>query len=144
MTVCGLRFTSAARARIIKAGGETITFDQLALRAPKGQNTLLLQGPRKAREAEKVFPIIIWFSNQTFSTLDRLPVFLVAMQSPWSAPKVFNSITIKKIILSNSRPKVREGTWTTQVPWIQELRRRWFEHRQSLFCYCYMRKSYGQ
>jgi large subunit ribosomal protein L18e len=55
MTVCGLRFTSAARARIIKAGGETITFDQLALRAPKGQNTLLLQGPRKAREAEKVF-----------------------------------------------------------------------------------------
>uniref|UniRef100_A0A1I8BVC0 Large ribosomal subunit protein eL18 n=1 Tax=Meloidogyne hapla TaxID=6305 RepID=A0A1I8BVC0_MELHA len=55
MTVCALRFTSAARARIIKAGGETITFDQLALRAPKGENTILLQGPRKSREAEKHF-----------------------------------------------------------------------------------------
>jgi len=55
MTVAALRFTAAARARIIKAGGETITFDQLALRAPKGENTLFLQGPRKAREAEKHF-----------------------------------------------------------------------------------------
>ena len=55
MTICALRFTSAARARIIKAGGEAITFDQLALRAPKGENTLLLQGPRKAREAQKHF-----------------------------------------------------------------------------------------
>ena len=54
ITICGLRFTSAARARIIRAGGEVITFDQLALKAPKGDNTLLLQGPRKAREAEKV------------------------------------------------------------------------------------------
>ena len=32
------------RARILKAGGEILTFDQLALRAPKGQNTILLQG----------------------------------------------------------------------------------------------------
>lgn len=36
--------TEGARARILKAGGELITFDQLALRAPKGQNTVLLQG----------------------------------------------------------------------------------------------------
>lgn len=55
MTIAALRFTAAARARIIKAGGEPITFDQLALRAPKGENTLLIQGPRKAREAEKHF-----------------------------------------------------------------------------------------
>jgi large subunit ribosomal protein L18e len=55
MTVCALRFTTGARARIVKAGGECLTFDQLALRAPKGENTLLLQGPRKAREAEKHF-----------------------------------------------------------------------------------------
>merc|ERR1719410_3176723 len=41
--------------RILKAGGEIITFDQLALRAPTGKNTLLLQGPRKAREAVKHF-----------------------------------------------------------------------------------------
>ena len=42
--VCALRVTEGARARILKAGGELITFDQLALRAPKGQNTVLVQG----------------------------------------------------------------------------------------------------
>merc|ERR1711879_61746 len=50
MTVCALRITERARGRILKAGGEILTFDQLALRAPKGQNTLLVQGPRKARK----------------------------------------------------------------------------------------------
>merc|ERR1711953_1429859 len=47
--------TEAARARILAAGGEIITFDQLALQAPKGQNTVLLQGPRKQRTACKHF-----------------------------------------------------------------------------------------
>jgi large subunit ribosomal protein L18e len=55
MTICALRFTEKARARILKAGGEIITFDQLALRAPLGQNTLLIQGIRKSREADKHF-----------------------------------------------------------------------------------------
>lgn len=63
MTVCALRFTGAARARIVKAGGEPITFDQLALRAPKGEHTLLLQGRRKAREAEKV----CWTDEKTLN-----------------------------------------------------------------------------
>ncbi|GJQ71185.1 structural constituent of ribosome [Trypoxylus dichotomus] len=44
-----------ARARIIKAGGEVITFDQLALRAPTGRKTVLMQGRRNAREAVKHF-----------------------------------------------------------------------------------------
>lgn len=44
MQICALRFTESARARIVKAGGEVMTFDQLALRAPLGQNTVLLQG----------------------------------------------------------------------------------------------------
>ncbi|XP_064407071.1 large ribosomal subunit protein eL18-like [Halichondria panicea] len=55
LTVCALRFTEGARARILKAGGEVLTFDQLAMRAPLGQNTVLLQGPRKAREAVRHF-----------------------------------------------------------------------------------------
>eukprot|EP01147_Barroeca_monosierra_P001245 gene1245-4454_t len=55
LTVCALKFTEKARQRIIKAGGECMTFDQLALRSPKGQNTVLLQGPRKSREAVKHF-----------------------------------------------------------------------------------------
>merc|ERR1712085_222582 len=55
MSVCALRFTETARARIAKAGGECITFDKLALRSPLGQGTVLLRGPVKAREAERHF-----------------------------------------------------------------------------------------
>ena len=54
-TVAALRFTAGARARIVKAGGEAITLDQLAVRAPKGQNTLILRGPRNSREAVRHF-----------------------------------------------------------------------------------------
>merc|ERR1711864_7262 len=55
MTLCALRVTEKARERILKAGGEIITFDQLALLTPTGKNTLLLQGPRKARVAQRHF-----------------------------------------------------------------------------------------
>ena len=53
--VAALHVTQSARVRILKAGGEIITFDQLAQRAPQGENTVLVQGPRKARLAEKHF-----------------------------------------------------------------------------------------
>ncbi|KAL0220592.1 hypothetical protein RCL1_000446 [Eukaryota sp. TZLM3-RCL] len=56
LTVCCLRITDTARARILKAGGEVLTFDQLALRAPTGSNTVLLRGPTDSREAVKHFP----------------------------------------------------------------------------------------
>merc|ERR1719373_541944 len=55
MTVCALRFTETARGRIVKSGGECITFDKLALRSPLGQGTVLLRGPVKARKAERYF-----------------------------------------------------------------------------------------
>ncbi|CAM9808618.1 unnamed protein product [Phaeothamnion confervicola] len=55
LTVCALRFTESARARILAAGGECLTFDQLALRAPKGADTVLLRGPKKARECYRHF-----------------------------------------------------------------------------------------
>mmetsp|Transcript_77689 Transcript_77689/g.215858 ORF Transcript_77689/g.215858 Transcript_77689/m.215858 type:complete len:135 (-) Transcript_77689:104-508(-) len=55
LSVCALRVTETARARIVKAGGECLTFDKLALRAPLGQGTVLLRGPVKAREAERHF-----------------------------------------------------------------------------------------
>ncbi|KAK1580628.1 eukaryotic ribosomal protein L18 [Colletotrichum navitas] len=55
LTVAALRFTATARARIVAAGGEAITLDQLALRAPTGSNTLLLRGPKNSREAVKHF-----------------------------------------------------------------------------------------
>jgi large subunit ribosomal protein L18e len=54
LKVCALRFTAGARARITKAGGECLTFDQLALQAPKGSGTVLLRGS-KNRESLKHF-----------------------------------------------------------------------------------------
>jgi len=53
LTVAALHVTEAARARITKAGGRVLTLDQLALERPTGANTLLVQGPRRAREAFK-------------------------------------------------------------------------------------------
>lgn len=55
LSIVALHFTETARARIIKAGGECLSFDQLALRAPKGSNTVLLRGVRTAREVYKHF-----------------------------------------------------------------------------------------
>ena len=42
--MCALKVTDGARRRILKAGGQVMTFDQLALAAPKGQGTVLLSG----------------------------------------------------------------------------------------------------
>eukprot|EP00924_Labyrinthula_sp_SR-Ha-C_P002501 snap_masked-scaffold_16-processed-gene-6.95-mRNA-1 protein AED:0.33 eAED:0.33 QI:0/-1/0/1/-1/1/1/0/190 len=53
--ICALRFTEEARKRIEKYGGTCLTFDQLAMKAPKGQNCLLLRGDKKARKAERYF-----------------------------------------------------------------------------------------
>jgi large subunit ribosomal protein L18e len=55
MTVCALRFTQSAQNRIVNAGGKCMTFDELALQAPTGSDTILLRGPLKAREAFKHF-----------------------------------------------------------------------------------------
>ena len=50
MKVCALRFTEVARQRILAAGGECLTLDQLVLNTPTGNNTLLIRGP-KSRES---------------------------------------------------------------------------------------------
>merc|ERR1712227_1133073 len=55
LSVCALSFTATARARILKAGGECLTFDQLALRAPTGSNVILIRGPKNSRESVKHF-----------------------------------------------------------------------------------------
>jgi len=54
MNVCALRFTENARRRITQAGGHCLTFDQLAINRPKGENVVLLRGPR-SREAIRHF-----------------------------------------------------------------------------------------
>ncbi|KAH0785533.1 60S ribosomal protein L18 [Histomonas meleagridis] len=55
MKVAALRFSETARARILAAGGEIITFDQLAQLRPTGEKCLLLEGDRKRREACRHF-----------------------------------------------------------------------------------------
>lgn len=55
LTVCCLRASEGARARIVKAGGSIMTFDQLALARPTGKDCVLLRGPKNAREAVRHF-----------------------------------------------------------------------------------------
>ena len=55
MTVAALAFTQKAKERILAAGGECLTLDQLAVRDPLGNNCMLLEGPRKAAKKYKYF-----------------------------------------------------------------------------------------
>jgi len=57
MRICALKFSETARARIQAAGGECLTFDQLAMISPKGENTILLRGRKVTREAVKHFGV---------------------------------------------------------------------------------------
>lgn len=55
LSIAALRFTTTARARITKAGGECLTLDELAMRAPTGSNIMLLRGKKNNREAVRHF-----------------------------------------------------------------------------------------
>mmetsp|Transcript_7817 Transcript_7817/g.13145 ORF Transcript_7817/g.13145 Transcript_7817/m.13145 type:complete len:191 (+) Transcript_7817:42-614(+) len=55
LSVCALRFSATARARILAAGGECLTFDEFALRDPLGETALVLQGCKSQRESAKHF-----------------------------------------------------------------------------------------
>ncbi|KAI8086695.1 60S ribosomal protein L18-A [Halteromyces radiatus] len=55
LSLAALHVTKTAKARILKAGGEILTLDQLALRAPTGANTVLVRGAKNSREAVKHF-----------------------------------------------------------------------------------------
>ncbi|KAK4684240.1 large subunit ribosomal protein L18e, partial [Tremellales sp. Uapishka_1] len=55
LSIAALKFSESARERIVAAGGECLTLDQLALRAPTGSNVVLLRGKRNNREAVKHF-----------------------------------------------------------------------------------------
>eukprot|EP00803_Ostreobium_quekettii_P005199 evm.model.scf_109.4 EVM.evm.TU.scf_109.4 scf_109:47760-51525(-) len=57
MRICALHFTEMARARIIKAGGECLTFDQLAIQHPTGEGAILFRGAKNARLAHKHFGV---------------------------------------------------------------------------------------
>ena len=105
MTICALRSTATARARIEKAGGECITFDQLALRAPTGSNTILLRGPKNSREAVKHFGFGPHTNKASSITCSR-------------EIRAYTN-TNAEAICREQGPQVRARPWSPKVAWLQ-------------------------
>lgn len=64
--LCALNVTERARARILKSGGQIITFDQLALKSPKGQNTVLMQGMKTPETVSYYIVVAVLFNDENF------------------------------------------------------------------------------
>lgn len=107
LSIAALRFTRAARERILKAGGEVITLDQLALRAPTGSNTVLLRGVKTAREAYKHFGMGPHKNKKPY-TISK-------------GRKACLFVCLHDILLTNLSV-VRTGSWSPQVSWFQGVR----------------------
>lgn len=97
VTVAALRFTAAARTRILEAGGECITLDQLALRSPTGDNAILLRGAKSHREANKHFGPAPGTPRST-AKFAPTHLFLTTL-GPTSVPKVANSNVLVVVVL---------------------------------------------
>jgi len=108
LSIAALRFTSGAKARIIAAGGEALTLDQLALRAPTGSNTVLLRGVRTSREACKHFGMgnvpFLYSFNRLLIVCIQVPT---STRSPMQSPRVANS---SKLVVAESREVSRCNT----------------------------------
>ena len=49
LTVAALRFTEAARARIVKAGGTCMTIDELVMQTPSGMSSIFFCCPNSSK-----------------------------------------------------------------------------------------------
>lgn len=107
LSIAALRVTATARARIEKAGGEILTLDQLALRAPTGANTLLLRGPKNAREAVKHFG----FGPHSHKVCKSYTIDKYAVLTK----------TCTETIRTQQRPEVRKGSWSKEISWFQSV-----------------------
>jgi ribosomal protein L18E len=110
LSIAALRFTATARARILASGGETLTLDQLALRAPTGSNTLLLRGPKNARESFK------HFGMGPHKHKVRPISVAVRLKSQMLIP-------LLETLRSVQGPQVREGPWSQTIKGFQGLKR---------------------
>jgi ribosomal protein L18E len=106
LSIAALRFTATARARILASGGEAITLDQLALRAPTGSNTLLLRGPKNAREAVKHFGFGPHSHKVSYYGL-FIPTQVL--------------IYISETLCGKQRTQIRACTWTKTIKGFQGL-----------------------
>nr|UXY87453.1 60S ribosomal protein L18 [Cryptomonas sp.] len=55
ISVCALKVSKTTKKRIIAAGGNVLTFDQLAVTSPSGRNTILIRGPKHQRKVYRFF-----------------------------------------------------------------------------------------
>ena len=122
LNVAALRFTATARARIVAAGGQALTLDQLALEKPTGANTLLLRGPKNAREAVKHFgfgPHKHKVLLSAWQLTGREETMLTtARRNPTSSPRVANSrrpVVADARVVSRSKRLSRIGTFKDLV-----------------------------
>ena len=96
LSVAALRFTASARARIVAAGGEAITLDQLALRAPTGANTILLRGPKNAREAVKHFGFGPHSGKKPYAHLSLREFYRIRYRRVRSDTRFFTDMSLQK------------------------------------------------
>ena len=104
ITVATLCFTKAAPDRIVTAGGEGLTLDQL--RAPMGLNTVLLGGVKTPREAYKLFSVGVCSHFQ--HCFHRL-CFLKALPSEE-----------QKAVHNHQGPRVQARSWSPKVEGFQD------------------------
>ena len=108
LTIAALRFTASAKERILKAGGEALTLDQLALRAPTGSNTILLRGKRSTREAVKHFGMGPHKHKKPYTISKGRKV------------NYSRSLLMCNTPLTCFQP-VRTGSWSQAVSWLQSV-----------------------
>lgn len=118
--VAALRFTATARARLTAAGGRALTLDQLALEKPTGANTLLLRGPKKAREAVKHFG----FGPHKHKVRTAPPL-------SYNHPYLYRSNPPIEAVRCVQGPQVRACSWSETVSRLQGL-----NGRKATFCVC--------
>jgi hypothetical protein len=108
LTIAALRFTTAAKERILNAGGEALTLDQLALRAPTGSHTILLRGKRNTRESVKHFGM-----GEFFLFVSSQLGFEESFARSSQAQEAFHPV---------EGPQIRKGSWSSKVSWLQSIR----------------------
>jgi len=106
LTIAALRFTTSAKERILKAGGEALTLDQLALRAPMGSNTILLRGKRSTREAVKHFGMGPHKHKKPYTISKGRKV------------NIHHSFLMRNVPLTCHR-SVRASSWSQAISWFQ-------------------------
>ena len=119
LSIAALRFTQAAKELILKAGGEVLTLDQLALRAPTGSNTVLLRGKRNTREAVKHFGMGPHKNKKPYTLskgrkvrdifLNRAQVWSHYLYSSSNALVVAESLVVSRYKKSSKRCDVNAG-----------------------------------